>query len=138
MLLDSVDEHLVNLIFIALDQGVGFLRDSKSPLLPFVVSEDNSGNRSVNRFVADRLEHAVEQALAYVKTAPQPLRVAAAYDGYVIIEGSRTDAVMVVGRDCNSTKTVLFAQRYAKPGFLRRFKTSGNAIFLESGPELKE
>jgi hypothetical protein len=136
MTVDEIGQRLLDLVFFALDHGVKSIRESGDPLVPFVVLEDPDGKRTLQRFVTERLENSVEQALAFAAKAAASSRAAVAYDGFVTLDGNRTDAVLVLGRDVDTIKTVRFAQRYKPKRLLQRFQTIGNAAFLGPGQDL--
>ncbi len=84
-----------DLIFFALDHGVDLVRDSGGPLLPFVVTSSN-GERSLNVFATESLEESMAAARQFLAQLPAGAEAFAfAYDGFVTVEGVRTDAILV-------------------------------------------
>ena len=86
-----------------------------------------SEGRSLHRFV-EELVRAQELARQWVR-AQSGLRMACvAWDGYVTLNGVRTDAVFVDGCDDSREQGCVFLQRYVRAGRLRRStKALGNA-----------
>lgn len=76
----------------------------------------------------------VEQAHAFVRSREGEFaRAVVVYDGYATLEGRRSDAIFAHGRSVAPEQTHLLAQRYRPAGFLRPFKTIGNAAYLGDG-----
>jgi hypothetical protein len=122
-----LSDELTDLVFTALDHAVGSVAEG-GPLIPFAVTEGAEG-RKLARFVAERLEDAQAQARLALKADADASRVALAYDGYLTVEGERTDAVFVEAQE-RGQDAVAFAQRYGAGGRFRKFATIGNAAFL--------
>jgi hypothetical protein len=69
-------------------------------LVPLGAWEDERGQRSLVRFTADRLEQGVEQGKEWLEcNAAGAERAVLIYDGFVPVEGVRTDALIVDVRD---------------------------------------
>lgn len=134
--MEELNKGFVELIYAALDHGIDSVRESDAPLVPFVIVESVSGDRKLQRFAGDQLEQCVEQAMEFAKSADAMNRVLVAYDGVCTVDGAKTDAVMVVGRERGAVETVLFAQRYAPKKFLKKFQTIGTPAFLGPGPSV--
>jgi hypothetical protein len=126
-------EELIDLVFAALDHGVESVKDG-GPLIPFVVTDSAEG-RDLTRFAAETLEEGQEQARRHASSSGAD-RVAVAYDGYLTVEGARSDAVFVEAQERGTASSVLFAQRYRPGGRLRGFATVGNAAFAGEGDGL--
>lgn len=128
---DPDADPLLLLAFTGLDHAIDSVEASGGPLIPFLFAR--SGNRlSLHRFAADRLEDGVsevEQRLEAVLAgadAAQSLGIDAevdgacgAWDGYITVEGRRTDAVLARAVDRTGAEVVL-AQRYEVRGILRK------------------
>lgn len=127
----GISESLAELTFAAIDIGVMSVRESGGPLIPFVLMVDG-GKRTMHRFAADRLEECLEQARAAVASAPESATAyALAYDGYITIDGQRSDAVMVEACERGEATGKLFAQRYAPKKLLRPFRQVGNPALVD-------
>ena len=118
-------------MFLALDHGIASVRDSGGPLIPFAIT-DRAGERQLARFMSERLEAALEQALQATQTTvlgPND-RVVVVYDGYLTVPGAgRTDAIYAESLDATG-RHIVMAQRYKPKGFLRGFATVGNPALL--------
>ena len=124
----------MDLAFFALDHGVESIKNG-GPLVPFAVTEGPDG-RNLERFASERLEEGQAHARAHVRSAGDAVRVAITYDGFVTLEGERSDAILVEAQERNRPASVILAQRYRPGGRLRRFSTIGNAAFLGDGEPL--
>ena len=104
--------ELMDLMFAALDHAVGSIADAGGPMTPFVLCAE--GDRAeLHRFVAVTVEEGLERAREFIKqVAPEITQVALAYDGYVTVDGVRTDAVLVDVQAAGTPTSDIFAQRY--------------------------
>ena len=123
----------MELVFFALDLGIESVAEG-GPLIPFAVTETLDG-RELARFVAGTLEEGHAQALRHVRSG-DALRVVAAHDGYLTVEGERSDAFFVEAEERGQGLSLTFAQRYRPAGRFKKFATIGNAAFVESGESL--
>lgn len=82
--------------------------------------EDAEGNRRVARFFAETLDDCLSQARQVVAAEADAVRAAIAFDGYLTLEGRRADAIYVELHARDAAHGYLFAQRYARGGFLRK------------------
>lgn len=109
-------EAFAEFFFLAIDHGYGSIEDGAGPLIPFVMTVDTKGEKALHRFVTDRLEDGVAQARAHVdRNIDGLLMYAIAWDGYVTLDGARTDAIFVEAGDREQPIGVLFCQRYRPP-----------------------
>jgi hypothetical protein len=53
-----------------------------------------------------------------------------AFDGFITVEGTRTDAILVEASERNRPAAMRMAQRYSPKNLLRRFQTIGNPAFV--------
>jgi hypothetical protein len=81
----GASDELIELVFAALDHGIGSVSSSGGPLIPFILTEDEEGRR-LARFVAETLEESLAQARRQAASS-DAVRVAIAYDGYLTVEG---------------------------------------------------
>jgi hypothetical protein len=117
------------LLYFTLDHGVDSVK-AGGPLVPFAITEKDS-KRAIQRFVAERLEESV--ALMAQWTADELGRVdraAIAYDGFITLEGKRTDAIYAEALDHSLPESRIVAQRYRPRHGLRGFRTIGNPATL--------
>ena len=136
---DPDADPLLQLAFTGLDHAIESVEASGGPLIPFVLARTGD-ELGLRRFVTDRLEDGpvvVEQQLANFAAgatdgadAP-PDSVCGAWDGYLNVEGRRTDAVFARAIDRAGSELVI-AQRYEMRGLLRKTaRRIGNAALLE-------
>jgi len=129
-------EHLINFALFALDHATVSVVDSGGPLIPFVLTEA-AGQRAIARITAQPYEHAVARAREQLseKAADGVDAAVVAWDGYLTVEGKRTDAVFVEASASGEAESVVLAQRYEKRGMLGRKKVSavGNAALVGRG-----
>jgi len=132
-----ISERLMEMIFFALDHGVGSVQ-AGGPLVPFVVTHDESAELPVlQRFLSETLETSLVEARRHCATVAADIKYCVlAYDGFVTVDGSKNDAIMVEAFERGTEEAVCFAQRYKPKGFLRKFSVVGNAAFLGMSPAL--
>ena len=123
------DPDLLDLVFVALDHGISSLSVAgKEPFTPFLLTHDESGRRLM-RFVADTA------ARSHAASLPQSAQMAAlAFDGFVTIEGVRSDAVVVQAQRRGSRHSSTYFQRYKREG--SRIVEVGNAVGPSEDDEL--
>ncbi len=116
-----------DLFFFALDHGIRSIEDGGGPLISFAVVVDTKGHRNLHRFVTEQLEDGVKSARKYVADHEDELQMyAIAWDGFVTVEGKRTDAILVEAGDRGETKGVLFCQRYVPGNGSTKLERIGN------------
>ena len=130
----GASDELIEVVFAALDHGIGSVSISGGPLIPFTLTEDGAG-RHLARFVAETLEESLIQARTQV-AASDADRVAIAHDGYLTVEGERSDAIFVEAQDRGSPSCLVFAQRYRPGGRLRKLSRIGNPALTGTGDPL--
>lgn len=122
-------ENLMELVFLALDHGIDSVR-SGSPLIPFFMTEGDE--KKLQRFAAERLEEGVakaQEAASSLDAATQAYAIA--HDGYITVEGTKYDAILVEAAERGSPTGFVFAQRCRpKKGLFRGLKTIGNVALL--------
>lgn len=79
---NSNEIKLNDIMFKALDHAVFSIEDNNETLIPFSLTEDFSGNRTLTRSVADRIEVGVEGKKKIEALKEVIHRYALAYDGY--------------------------------------------------------
>jgi hypothetical protein len=122
----NASEELMDLAFFALDHGIDSVH-AGGQLIAFAVIETDRG-RELARFATERLEEGPAAARKRVANTEDAIRAAVVYDGYLTIEGDRTDAVFVEAYERGAPTTLVFAQRYRTAP---RFETIGNAAFVD-------
>jgi len=122
-------ETLMDTVFFALDHGVDSVRGGGS-LVPFLVTE--GAERKLERFLTERLEEGLAKAHVAASSLDSAVRAyAIAHDGYVTIEGTKFDAIIVEAGERGGPAAFMFAQRYKpKKGAFGSLKTVGNPAFL--------
>ena len=110
------------------------IQDGEGPLIPFVISEQLAGKRKLSRYMADRLEESVAQARLAVSQLPSEVTAyAIAYDGYVTIEGTKYDAILVEASERGRPRAVIMVQRYIPKTEQQSFQRIGNPALSEGG-----
>jgi hypothetical protein len=126
-----VSKRLADIAFFALDHGIYSIQDGAEPLIPFVISEQADSKRKLSRYMADRLEESVAQARLAVSQLPSDVTAyAVAHDGYVTIEGTKYDAILVEASERGRTTAVIMAQRYIPKTAQQSFQRVGNPAML--------
>jgi hypothetical protein len=99
------------------------------PLIPFAMIKAEDGT-SLHRFMTETLEEGAAAARAHVRESPDCLCAAVAWDGYATTDGKRMDAVFVEASERGASQSMVFAQRYAPKGILRKkFEAVGEPMF---------
>jgi hypothetical protein len=132
----QTSDELVELAFRALDLGIKSVREG-GPLIPFAMT-DAPGGGEITTFATELLEEGQEEARRHVREEGAADRVAIAYDGYLSVEGDRSDAILVEAQERGMTTCLVFAQRYKPAGRLSPFESVGNAAFVGPGASLLE
>jgi len=126
----QMSEKLADLVFLALDHGVDSVRAGGGPLVPFVMVEQD-GKRELHRFATERVEegqHRAREAIAALP--PSATTYALAYDGFITVQDTKFDAILVEASERGRPAGVRMAQRYTPKKFLRSFQTVGNPALL--------
>jgi hypothetical protein len=112
--------ELASLAIHALELGVSLRLPNKKPFLPFGVSEDATRARTLSRFVGETFEGALRQGRRVLESDPTRARNALAHDGFMTLDGRRTDGVMLEVWDAASNARFLFGQRYEIAGRVKK------------------
>ncbi len=124
----SASEPFAELVFWALDYGIECVSTGET-LIPFVAVLLD-GKRQLRRLLAEGPE-AAERMLEHM-LAQEPMEAYAyAYDGYVTLEGERSDAVFVEGAERGVEKGVLFVQRYRPANHAEGFAVRARPALIE-------
>ena len=107
------DAALSALAGFALRHGIASA-GAGEPLIPFVVSEDGAGQRSLTRYVTDAVGARAAGEAALRDSAAT--MYAFALDGYVTLDGKKTDAVIVEAGRRGRDRALVFVQPYAVRG----------------------
>ena len=126
------DAELLDLAFLALDHGIGSISDAGGEtLIPFVIWQDDSG-RHLARFVEGTFEDSVALVRAHVAKLPAEAKlVALAFDGFITVQGIRSEAVIVQAQRRGTSRSANYAQRYQRDG--GSIAAVGNAAHLGDG-----
>jgi hypothetical protein len=116
---------LVNAGFFALDHAMESVVASGGPLVPFAVITVG-GETKLYRFPGDMAEG---QAKAREMVSGSGASMAAvAWDGFLTVDGQRTDAVFAEAFEAGDPESILLAQRYERSGRIRKsIHPTGNA-----------
>jgi hypothetical protein len=125
--------ELNDLMFLALDHGFASIEDKSGPLVPFVMVRTISCQKTMHRFVCERLEEGVKKAKAYIEANKSELEMyAIAWDGYVTLEGKRWDAILVEASERSNELGFLLCQRYETKGtFKKKNHAVGNPALID-------
>lgn len=122
-----------DLIFLALDHGFNSIENNSGPLVPFIFVNKEDGTRDLQRFAVNNVEDGVLEARNYINSIiNNNIMYAFAYDGFVTTNGKKFDAIVVEGKDNNSGKQIVLAQRYILKGLLKKKNVKiGNPVLLK-------
>jgi hypothetical protein len=123
-------DELKEFAVTALDHATSSVVPRGGPLVPFAMTHGAAG-RQLTRFEGDMVE-AQDAARQLVRESPGLTLAAVAWDGYLTVDGHRTDAVFVDACDASGQPGVLLAQPYREVGrFRRRAQVVGEVVFVE-------
>ena|SRR5258706_15642170 len=135
-----MSQRLADIAFFALDHGVHSIQDGDGPLVPFVISEQADGKRKLDRYVSVAkmgesegwvLEESLAKARLAVSQLPSSVTAyAIAHDGYITIQGTKYDAILVEASERGRTSAVIMAQRYLPKTAQQSFQRVGNPALL--------
>lgn len=123
--MEKENVRLNDLMFKALDHAVDSV-SSGGPLIPFVLTESG-----IQRFMDEDLEVCKLKAEEFLAAQHNEIVITLAYDGFITVQGEKSDAVFVKAFDRNEAKGILIAQRYSPKKLLSGFKTVGNPVMVE-------
>tara|TARA_B100001063_G_C16553806_1_gene447408 strand:+ start:299 stop:715 length:417 start_codon:yes stop_codon:yes gene_type:complete len=127
----STNEKLMELIFKGVDHSIESIKDSKIPLIPFVMTQKDE-KIEIKRFVAVKLEEAVEKARGYIVDLTDiPDFAILAYEGNLVLNGNKYDAILIDAFDKSDSIAYCFAQRFKPKKFLSKFKQIGNITLVD-------
>ncbi len=102
-----------DLFIAALDHGFESIKDGSGPLVPFTMTVSSDGQRAIKRYFSGNLEEDAKRAQASITAGmPDVAMYAIVWDGYVTIEGQRTDAILVEAGQASDPRGVQVCQRY--------------------------
>lgn len=83
-------------MFKAPDHAVFSIEDNGEVLIPFSLTENASGQRTLTHYTADRIEVVVEEGKKEIENIKASIELYAfAYDGYIIVFGIRWEGLFV-------------------------------------------
>ena len=136
----QMSQRLADIAFFALDHGIYSIQDGEGPLIPFVISEKADGKRKLDRYVSEAnvggeagwvLEESLAQARLAVSKLPSSVTAyAIAHDGYITIQGTKYDAILVEASERGRAGAVIMAQRYIPKTAQQSFQRVGNPALL--------
>jgi hypothetical protein len=110
---DDVSPELMDFATLALNHAAESVVASGGPLTPFsMVRGPDTGPGQLTRFVCETLEEGLERARAKVSDGVGTALAAVAWDGYLTMDGTRTDAVFVEASEVGCSQSIILAQRY--------------------------
>lgn len=128
---------LNDLMFKALDHAVFSIEDNGETLIPFSLTEDAAGQRTLTRYVADRIEIGVEEGKKKIEAAKESMeRYAFAYDGFLTVGANRWEGLFVEAGDKVAVAGILLCQRYKrKKGWSKKgIEPIGNPALVSNPP----
>lgn len=122
------NERFLDLVNEAMDLGIASAKEGG--ITPFVLIKSGEKEKLI-RYVADTFEESVAKAKIALSTAhrTQEFRVLV-YDGYITVDGERSDAVLIEGQEIANDYAVCWAARYKPRGFMRSFSLIGDVLFV--------
>ncbi len=112
-------QELLEFLLEAVDHATSRVVPRGGPLVPFAIV-DGAGGSTFHQVVEQDLVLAQEQVRFVVQQETGVRMACVAWDGYVTVDGVRTDAVFVDGCDDSGEPGYVFVQRYGRAGRFRR------------------
>jgi hypothetical protein len=123
-------EELKEFAVFALGHATASVVPHGGPLVPFAMT-DGAPGRHLTVFEGDMVQ-AQEAARRLVRESSDLTLAAVAWDGYLTVDGHRTDAVFVDASDASGQAGVLLAQPYREVGrFRKKTEVVGEVVFVE-------
>jgi hypothetical protein len=128
----GLSDTLTRCLDAVLDNAVESLKAGQDPFLPFAMVWDHAGERTLQRSVSEEYEQAVRMAHDFVRSrAGEISAYGIAWSGYVTMEGTRYDAVLVEAAERGSDQAMLMALRYTPATDEADFQELGHVAMLE-------
>lgn len=127
-------EDVENLALQALEHAIGSIDHGSGPLVPFLMVRDGEGVR-IARFVDEDLGRSVASGRDAARGIAANCVTALAFDGFLTMDGKRTDAMIVQCADIGAGPTFQFAVRYRVTP-QGRVKVIGEPMLVEWSEEL--
>jgi hypothetical protein len=135
---DDINPRLEDLVYAGLEHGFNEVKDG-DPLIPFAIT-DQGGEPKIHRFPPkdfSQMDVCIAKGLDIVsKLEPKPDFAVFVYEGYVTLDGTKSDAIIAKGYDKTMEVGVVLVQRYKPKAFLRKAKEIGNVIYFENEPSI--
>jgi hypothetical protein len=125
-------KSVVGFIELALNDAVETIKSGLDPIIPFAMTWDSELKQALQRCVSDDYNKAVQMAHDHVRNSTDALTAyCVAWSGYVTMEGTKYDAVLVEAAERSGEKAVLMAMRYTPASQTSAYKEVGNVSLLE-------
>lgn len=125
-------ESIIGFIELALNDAVETIKSGLDPVIPFAMTWDSDQKQALQRCVSDDYDKAVQMAHDHVRNSADALTAyCVAWSGYVTMEGTKYDAVLVEAAERNSEKAVLMAMRYIPASETNEYTEVGSVSLLE-------
>ena len=129
-------EDLFAIVGEAIDLAIKCVSTGET-LIPFVMTDGDPG--AIITLMGDSFDQSLNMAQEKIDGFGVETRAFAfAYDGFITLEGERTDAIYVEAARVGDEQVFMFGQRYRPKRFLRPVKAIGNPMYLQKGePKLR-
>ena len=120
----------------SIDLAIKFVATGET-LLAFILTEGESG--AIHSLAGESFAKVLTMAQDVVDgLGPETTAFAFAYDGFITLQGERSDCIYLESSEVGEERIFVFAQRYRPKKFLRPAKRIGNWMCLERGnPKLR-
>lgn len=124
------DDEFLKFVFSGIDKSVENSKKTNTLITPFIMIRKGE-EQKIQRFESDDYQEAVSMADDYLKRLqPKPDFALLAYDGFIAIEGRKSEALYVKGFDKSENKGLVFAQRYQPKTDEMDFQLIGNPALV--------
>ena len=130
----NASDIIFNLSDTALEHGIGSVKTSGGPLIPFVITLVD-GEKSLTRYVTNNIADGVKTAIDSINTLPKTTQAyAVAYDTILHLGENKVDAIVVEVGERGGQFDHKFAQRYKPKKLFSKFELLGNPMYLGQYP----
>jgi len=117
-----------------LAQATDDVLSTRRPMTAFGLVESANGHRALKRIIAGTLEESLMHARTAATADSLASRVGVAWDGYLTIEGTRTEAIYVEVSEHAADTSFVIAQRYARKGLFKKTAfVIGRPMLVDNG-----
>lgn len=126
-----MSQPLEDLIDLGFKMGIESVKN-KGPFIPFVITENEKGERKTRRFINATFDESLQQAENYLSENAKDIPLAAiVFEATINIENQSADAILVKGLEKGKPEAWLYYLKYYQDTSTKNFQTFGEPQFLD-------